>query len=158
MTWQTKLIAVVLVFTSLFVWHRYEVSKAVTKTIAEQTAIYEKRITDLTVKSLKVELQLKTQVAAIEGEKDAKVKDLDRKYRTAIDSLRQRQERSTASNSTGNSCNAESTKGATGAELYREDAEILIEFARDTEELKIHLNACYLQYDTVKQQLDNYRR
>lgn len=158
MTWQTKLIAVVLVFTSLFVWHRYEVSKAVTKTIAEQTAIYEKRITDLTVKSLKVELQLKTQVAAIEGEKDAKVKDLDRKYRTAIDSLRQRQERSTTSDSTGNSCNAESTKGATGAELYREDATFLIGFARDTEELKTHLKACYLQYDTVKQQLDNYRR
>jgi hypothetical protein len=158
MTWQTKLIAILLVLTSLFVWHKYEVSKAVTKTIAEQTAIYKRQVDELTIKSLKIESELKTQVAAIKGEKDAKVKDIDRKYRTAIDSLRQRQERSTASNSTGSSCNTESTKGATGAELYREDATFLAGFARDTEELKTHLNACYLQYDTVKQQLDNYRK
>ena len=36
MTWQTKLIAILLVITSLFVWHKYEVSKAITKTVAEQ--------------------------------------------------------------------------------------------------------------------------
>lgn len=153
-----KIVAILLVLTSLFAWHKYEVSKAITNTVAEQTAIYKKQVDELTIKSLKVESELKTQVEAIKGEKDAQVKDIDRKYRTAIDSLRQRQERSTASNSTGNSCNAESTKGATGAELYREDAEILIEFARDTEELKTHLKVCYLQYDTIKQQLDNYRR
>lgn len=158
MTWQTKIIAVLLAITSLFAWHKYEVHSAIKQTVAEQTEIYQKRIDELTIKSLKVESELKTQVAAIKGEKDAQVKDIDRKYRAAIDSLRQRKERSTASDSTGNSCNAESTKGATGAELYREDAEFLIGFAKDTEELKTHLNACYLQYHTVKQQLDNYRK
>ena len=158
MGWQTKIIAIAMVLTSLFVWHKYEVSKAITKTVAEQTAIYEKQVKDLTLKSLKTELELKTQVAAIKGDKDAQIKNLDSKYRVAIDSLRQRQERSSTSNSTGNSCNAESTKGATGAELYREDAELLIRFARDTEELKTHLKACYAQYDTVYEQLNNYRK
>lgn len=157
MTWQTKLIAIAIVLTSLFVWHKYEVSKAITKTVAEQTAIYEKQVKDLTLKSLKTELELKTQVAAIKGDRDAQIKNLDSKYRVAIDSLRQRQERSSSSNSTGNSCNAESTKGATGAELYREDAEFLIGFARDTEELKTQLNACYAQYDIVYEQLNNYK-
>lgn len=157
MSWQTKIIAIVLVLTSLFVWHKYEVSKAITKTVAEQTAIYEKQVKDLTLKSLKTELELKTQVAAIKGDKDAQIKNLDGKYRIAIDSLRQRQERSSSSNSTGNSSNAESTKGATGAGLYREDAEFLIRFSRDTEELKTQLKACYAQYDTIYEQLNNYK-
>ena len=155
--WQAKIIAVLLVLTSLFLVHKYFVDKAVDQTIVEQTAIYEKRITELTVKSLKIESELKSQVSTIKGEKDAQIKSLDRKYRVAIDSLRQRQERSTSSNSTGNSCNAESTKGATGAELFREDAEFLIGFARDTEELKTQLKACYTQYDTIYEQLNNYK-
>lgn len=157
MTWQTKLIAILLVVASLFAWHKYEVNKAVNKTIAEQTTIYKKQVDELTIKSLKVESELKTQVSTIKGEKDAQIKTLDTKYRIAIDSLRQRQERSSPSNSTGNSCNAESTKGATGAELYREDAEFLIGFARDTEELKTQLKACYAQYDSIYDQLNKYK-
>lgn len=157
MTWQTKLIAILLVVASLFAWHKYEVNKAVNKTIAEQTAIYKKQVDELTIKSLKVESELKTQVSTIKGEKDAQIKTLDTKYRIAIDSLRQRQERSSSSNSTGNSSNTESTKGATGAGLYREDAEFLIRFSRDTEELKTQLKACYAQYDSVYEQLNNYK-
>lgn len=157
MSIQTKIIAIAIVLTSLFVWHKYEVSKAITKTVAEQTAIYEKQVKDLALKSLKTELELKTQVAVIKGDKDAQIKTLDTKYRAAIDSLRQRQERSSSSNSTGNSSNAESTKGATGAELYREDAAFLIGFSRDTEELKTQLKMCYAQYDAVYEQLNNYR-
>ena len=157
MTWQTKLIAILLVVASLFAWHKYEVNKAINKTIAEQTAIYKKQVDELTIKSLKVESELKTQVSTIKGEKDAQIKTLDTKYRIAIDSLRQRQERNSTSNSTGDSSNTESTKGATGAGLYREDAEFLIRFSRDTEELKTQLKACYAQYDSVYDQLRNYK-
>lgn len=157
MTWQTKIIAITLVLTSLFVWHRYEVSKAITKTVVEQTAIYEKQIKDLTVKSLKTELELKTQVAVIKGDKDAQIKTLDTKYRTAIDSLRQRQERSSSSNSTGNSSNAESTRQIDSERLFGRHAEISLGIARDAEELKTHLKACYAQYDIIYDQLNNYK-
>ncbi len=158
MTWQTKLIAILLVVASLFAWHKYEVNKAVNKTIAEQTAIYKKQVDELTIKSLKVESELKTQVSTIKGEKDAQIKTLDTKYRVAIDSLRQRQERSTTSNSTGNSCNAESTKGATDEGLFGRHAEVSLGIARDAEKLKTYLNACYQQYDTLKQELDSYAK
>ena len=158
MTWQTKLIALLLVIIGLFVWHKYEVNKAVVKTVQEQTLIYEKRVSDLTIKSLRVESELKDQISMITGDKNAQIKDIDRKYRIAIDSLRQRQERSTSSNSTTNSSNAESTKGTTGAGLYREDAEFLIRFSRDTQELKEQLKACYAQYDIVYDSLNNYRK
>lgn len=157
MTWQTKIIAITLVLTSLFVWHRYEVSKAITKTVVEQTAIYEKQIKDLTVKSLKTELELKTQVAVIKGEKDAQIKNLDGKYRVAIDSLRQRQERSSTSNSTGNSSDAESTRQIDSERLFGRHAEISLGIARDAEELKTHLKACYAQYDIIYDQLNNYK-
>jgi hypothetical protein len=157
MTWQTKLIAILLVFTSLFVWHKYQVHRAVSNTIAEQTAIYKKQVDELTIKSLKIESELKNQVLVIKGEKDAQIKNLDTKYRVAINGLRQRQERDSTTDSTRNSCNAESTKGATGAELFREDAEFLIGFARDTEELKTQLKACYAQYDSIYDQLKNYK-
>lgn len=158
MTWQTKIIAITLVLTSLFVWHRYEVSKAITKTVVEQTAIYEKQIKDLTVKSLKTELELKTQVAVIKGDKDAQIKNLDGKYRVAIDSLRQRQERSSSSNSTGNSSDAESTRQIDSERLFGRHAEISLGIARDAEELKTHLKACYAQYDIIYDQLNNYAK
>ena len=157
MSWQTKIIAIAIVLTSLFVWHKYEVSKAITKTVAEQTAIYEKQVKDLTLKSLKTELELKTQVAAIKGDKDAQIKNLDSKYRVAIDSLRQRQERSSTSNSTGNSSDAESTRQIDSERLFGRHAEISLGIARDAEELKTHLKACYAQYDTIYDQLNKYK-
>lgn len=157
MSIQTKIIAIALIVISLFVWHKYEVNKAITKTIAEQTAIHVEQVNQLKLRSLETQSKLYSQVSEMEYKKNAEIKSIDAKYRTAIDSLRQRQERSSTSNSTGNSNNPESTKGTTGAGLYREDAEFLIRFSRDTEELKTQLKACYAQYDSVYEQLNNYK-
>lgn len=156
--WQAKIIAVMLVVGVLFLWHKYEVHVAVEETIVQQKFEYEKKVQELTRRSLNTEKELKKQISKVEDDKNAEIKNIDRKYRSTIDSLRQRNERSTASNSTGSTCDAESTKGATGAELYREDASFLVGFARDAEELKTHLNACYMQYDVVREQLNNYRK
>lgn len=153
-----RIIIIISLIAGLFLTHTWQVNKAVDKAVAEQVVIYNKKIQELQIKSLKAESKLKDKVQAIKGEKDAQIKDIDRKYSTTIASLRSRPERSTTSNPTTNTCNAESTKGATGAQLYRNDAEILAGFARDTEELKTHLLACYQQYDSVKDQLDNYRK
>jgi uncharacterized membrane protein YqiK len=143
---------------SLYFVHAWKVNTAVNKAVAEQIAIQTKKIQELEIKSLKAESELKDKVQSIKGEKDAEIKAIDRKYSTTIASLRSRPERSTSSNLTTSTCNAESTQGATGAQLYRNDAEVLIRFARDAEELKTSLIACYQQYDTVKDQLDNYRK
>jgi LPS O-antigen subunit length determinant protein (WzzB/FepE family) len=153
-----KIIIIVSLISAVFLTHTWRVNKAVDKAVAEQVAIYNNKIKELEIKSLKAESQLKDKVQSIKGEKDAQIKSIDRKYNSAIVSLRNRKERSTSTNSTPSACNAESTQGATGAQLYRNDAEVLIRFARDAEELKTHLNACYQQYDTVKEQLDNYRK
>lgn len=158
MSIQTKIIAMALIVVSLFVWHKYEVNEAIIKTIAEQTAIHVEQVNQLKLKSLETQSKLYSQVSEMEYKKNAEIKSIDAKYRTAIDSLRQREERSPTSNSTGNPNNPESTKGATGAGLYREDAEFLIRFSRDAEELKTQLKMCYAQYDSVYEQLNNYRK
>lgn len=155
--WQAKIIALLLILGVLFLWHKYEVHLAVEETVTVQKFEYEKKLQELTRKSLNTEKELKKQISKVEDDKNAEIKNIDRKYRSTIDSLRQRNERSTASNSTGSTCDAESTKGATGAELFREDAEFLIGFARDTEELKTQLKACYAQYDSIYDQLKNYK-
>lgn len=153
-----KIIIIISLITAVFLTHTWQVNKAVDKAVAEQVVIYNKKIQELEIKSLKAESELKDKVQAIKGEKDAQIKAIDRKYNTTIASLLNRPERSITSNSTSSTCNAESPKGATGAQLYRDDAAVLIRFARDTEELKTHLLACYQQYDSVKDQLDSYRK
>lgn len=153
-----KIVIIISLITAVFLSHNWQVNKAVNKAVAEQVAIQTKKIQELEIKSLKAESELKDKVQSIKGEKDAEIKAIDRKYSTTIASLRSRPERSTSSNPATSSCNAESAQGATGKELYRNDAEFLTRFARDTEELKTHLLACYQQYDTVKDQLDNYRK
>jgi acetyl-CoA carboxylase alpha subunit len=153
-----KIVIIISLITAVFLTHTCRVNKAVDKAVAEQVAIQTKKIQELEIKSLKSESELKDKVQTIKGEKDAQIKAIDRKYSTTIASLRSRPERSTTSNPTTNTCNAESPQGATGKELYRNDAEVLIGFARDAEELKTYLLACYQQYDTVKDQLDNYRK
>jgi acetyl-CoA carboxylase alpha subunit len=153
-----KIVIIISLITAAFLTHTWQVNKAVDKAVAEQVVIHNKKIQELEIKSLKAESELKDKVQAIKGEKDAQIKAIDRKYNTTIASLLNRPERSTTSNSTSSTCNAESPKGATGAQLYRDDAAVLVRFARDTEELKTHLLACYHQYDSVKNQLDSYRK
>ena len=136
-----------------------QVNAAVDKAVATQKAEYNKLNQSLQNRSLMFECSIKDDVTAITKEKDAKIKDITRKYNAAIASLRQHStSASTPSNPTSDSSNAESPKGATGAQLYRDDAAVLIRFARDAEELKTHLLACYQQYDSVKDQLDSYRK
>ena len=158
MSIQTKIIAIALIVVSLFVWHKYEVNKAITKTIAEQTAIHVEQVNQLKLKSLETQSKLYSQVSEMEYKKNAEIKSIDAKYRTAIDSLRQREERSPTSNSTGNSNNAESTRQVDSERLFGRHAEISLGIARDAEELKTHLKVCYAQYDIIYEQLNNYRK
>lgn len=154
-----KIAAIIAVLGGLFLVHTWQVNAAVDKAVATQKAEYDKLNQSLQSKSLMFECSIKDDVTAITKEKDAKIKDITRKYNAAIASLRQHSTTtSTTSNPTSDSSNAESTKGVTTERLFADHAEISLGIARDAEELKYHLNACYQQYDAVKNQLDNYRK
>ena len=156
--WQIKILIAITVIMSAMFWHKYEVKVAVNAAVVAQKKEYDNRVQQLELKSLEVQNNLNSEVAKIKDKNNAQIKDINRKYLIAIDSLRQRKERSTASNITGSTCNTESTQGATGEGLLGGHAEISLGIARDAEKLKEYLLQCYSQYDAVREQLNNYRK
>jgi len=154
-----KIAVLVVVLAGLFLVHNWQVNSAVDKAVATQKAEYNKLNQSLQNKSLVFECSIKDDVTSITKEKDAKIKDITRKYNAAIDSLRQYStSTSTSSNPTSDSSNPESTKGINAEGIFADHAEVSLGIAKNAEELKQHLNACYQQYDSVKDQLDNYRK
>jgi len=154
-----KIAVILALLGGLFLVHTQQVNTAVNKAIVTQKAEYDRLNQSLQTKSLVFECSIKDDVTSITKEKDAKIKDITRKYNAAIDSLRQYSaSTSTASNTTSDSSNPESTKGINAEGLFADHAEVSLGVAKNAEELKQHLNACYQQYDAVKDQLDSYRK
>lgn len=98
------------------------------------------------------EQQLQTQADQLREETNAKTQELAVRAASLADSVRKRPERPTAPAST-----VSSTAGAvcpacscTGAALSREDAEFLVREAARADELRIALDACVRQYETLR--------
>ena len=77
----------------------------------------------------------------IRKDKDAQIKIINNQLVDAISELRKRPSRTDQANA-GQSCN--------GASLYAEDAEFLIREAARADEIRIALQSCYKQYDSLK--------
>ena len=77
----------------------------------------------------------------IRKEKDDQINAINSQLVDAITELRKRTSR-TDKTSNGQSCN--------GASLYAEDAEFLIREAARADQIRIGLEACYKQYDSIK--------
>ena len=77
----------------------------------------------------------------IRKDKDAQIKIINNQLVDAISELRKRPSRADKA-SIGQSCN--------GASLYSEDAEFLIREAARADEIRIALQSCYKQYDSLK--------
>jgi hypothetical protein len=73
--------------------------------------------------------------------KDAQIKIINNQLFDAISELRKRSSRTDK---------ASDGQGGTGATLYAEDAEFLIREAARADEIRVGLDACYKQYDSIK--------
>ena len=156
-----KIAVILALLGGLFLVHTQQVNTAVNKAIVTQKAEYDRLNQSLQTKSLVFECSIKDDVTFITKEKDDKIKDITRKYNAALDSLRQYStsaSTSTSSNTAADSSDAKSTAGIVTEGLFADHAEVSLGVAKNAEELKQHLNACYQQYDTVKDQLDSYRK
>jgi hypothetical protein len=78
-------------------------------------------------------------------DRDAKVKDLNRKLQSVNAELQQRKERDSRESTNTTACS-----GATGAELSREDAEFLVREATRADEVVVQLNYCIAQYNKLR--------
>ena len=87
------------------------------------------------------ETEYQTQAAEIRKAKDAQITSINNQLVDAISQLRKRSSR-TDTTSNGQS--------GTGATLYAEDAEFLIREAARADEIRVGLEACYKQYDSIK--------
>lgn len=77
----------------------------------------------------------------IKKEKDAQINNINSQLVDAISELRKRSSR-TSEASNGKGCN--------GSSLYAEDAEFLIREAARADQIRVGLEACYKQYESIK--------
>jgi len=87
------------------------------------------------------EHQYQADADKIRIEKDAQIKAINNQLVDAISELRKRPSRA-AETSNGKGCN--------GASLYAEDAEFLVREAARSDQIRVALQACYNQYDSIK--------
>jgi len=87
------------------------------------------------------EHQYQSNVDKIRIEKDAQIKAINTQLVDAVSELRKRPSRATET-SNGKGCN--------GASLYAEDSEFLVREAARADEIRVGLQACYKQYESLK--------
>jgi len=87
------------------------------------------------------EHQYQADADKIRKDKDAQIQAINDQLVNAIGELRKRPGRATET-SNGQSCN--------GTGLYAEDSEFLVREAARADEIRVALQACYNQYDSLK--------
>lgn len=95
------------------------------------------------------EHDLSTKAIATEQGKQNEIATINARLSAALASLRSRPERPATAGQLSSS--AADCKGATGAELYREDAAVALRIAGDADIQRAALAACYQQYDDARE-------
>ena len=161
--WQVKLLLVVALVFGLYTYHKAEVKIAVNKAVAQVVVDMQiqssKENFRLKERSLDTQIELQAKADKIQKDKDNEIANLKSRVRILSDSLRDRptnrQEPNRVSDNPGN---PETQTGATGLQLSRPDAELLIWFAGETAELQTELNSCLKKYSIAKETLDKFKR
>ena len=124
-----------------------EVQQAWDKEKAAQYAQYAKAMEEA------VEKQQQLQMGAdkLRQEKDREIRDIAARNTALVNSLRDRQSRSTANSSAVPNTPSTGQSACTGKQLYREDGEFLVRLSREADELAAALNQCYKQYNAARQ-------
>jgi hypothetical protein len=87
------------------------------------------------------EHQYQSDVDKIRIEKDAQIKAINNQLVDAVSELRKRPSRATET---------PNGKGCNGASLFAEDSEFLVREAARADEIRVALQACYKQYESIK--------
>ena len=97
-----------------------------------------------------IERQQALQLGAdqLRQEKDRETRELAARNTALVNSLRSRPERPTTTGAMSGAAQS-GAGGCTPRELYRQDSEVVVGFAREADEIRIALKQCYAQYDAV---------
>lgn len=95
------------------------------------------------------EQALQSSADKLRQEKDREIRNISARATALSNSLRDRAERPAQSGAVSGSASL-GKSGCTARELYREDSEVVVRFAREADELRLALNQCYAQYEEVR--------
>ena len=99
----------------------------------------------------KKEQELQTNADQLRREKDAEIRNLNARATALTNSLQQRPSSSTqASTVSGSTSTRSGVSGCSGKELFREDAESLVQIATEADTLRLALKQCYSQYEALR--------
>jgi len=154
--WKVKAVLVVVAISLLYMFHIFKVKEAVSKQENEITLEQQRQTIELQNETFWSTQQLKDSFKVIQKEKDAKIASVNNRYRDLQQWVRN--QNSNPGSDTRDTGNTESTGSTYFGGLYTKDAIDLAEYAKSTEELKVHLLACYASYDEVKNKLGEFRR
>ena len=115
-----------------FGYGKYESNKLEAYKVAQVKIVQEKQ------------QEYQTQSDQIRRSKDAQIEAINSQYVDAISELRKRSSRSQAATV------GQTSPGTIGATLFAEDAEFLIREATRADKIRIALESCYKQYDSIK--------
>ncbi len=86
-------------------------------------------------------------------EKDRETRDLLARNAALANSLRNRPQRPVVQAGAVPGAAGTGSGGCTPGELYREDSEVVVGFAREADEIRLALKQCYAQYEAVRLKL-----
>lgn len=159
MTWGFKLAAVAALVISYAGtgWYGYSSGKEtgmaeVQQKWDEERALILAAQAEEQMKARQREQELQALTAKLRREKDAEVRRLTRQYAALADSVRNRPERPSDSDSELPADSGDSSGGAgcTGAELFQPDAAFLIREAERADQLRIALQQCQAAYESAR--------
>lgn len=161
----------VLLISALFTLSAYTYHRSIVKSEVHAAVLlakeqvhkeYEDEHKELTSKADVKTKDIEDKTAKSKKEKDAEIKVLSNQRNAARKWVYELPSTSLSSKpiesySTRSPSDAETSSREIIGELSRTNADDLIEYAADAEEIKINLIQCYKDYDSVKQGLDDYR-
>lgn len=121
----------------------------ITITHTEQLRVREVQRVKDEVAAREAERQLLVRAGQIEQEKTDEINRIRNAHAAAIAGLQQRPDRKPTPTG-GVSSASPACPGATGADLYRSDAIVLVGIAQRADELRAGLAACYKAYDSLE--------
>ena len=97
------------------------------------------------------EQELQANADRLRQEKDREIKNLNARATALTNSLQQRPSISTQAGSlSGSSGTGSGIAGCSGKNLFREDAESLVQIAIEADTLRLALKQCYGQYESLR--------
>lgn len=154
--WKVKVALALVVISAAYFWHLSTVKVAVNEAVMQIEARVTKERFKLLDRANDESYRLKEQISKNKQEKDRELQIANTKYNNLLAWLRNLPSTTGSSDSTGDTRDSKDRSEEIIGRLSRANAELLARYGQDTEELKIHLQQCYRDYDAVKASRDKF--